>query len=130
MKTKTLIEVLQELDPTGELVVCVGNEDIIEIDVLPAYYDGKLQVLQRDKTKDGYDITGIEIKSNGKKVKIEPYGLKYYVFDHHSELDKLNISFDHEPDQYTIDIIEEYRKKAKEFDEVMKRLRIEQLSKD
>lgn len=119
MKSKLLIEILQKLDPSGEIEVCVGSEDIIDISLLPAYYDGKLQVLQRDKTKEGYDIVGVDVRSNGQKISISPYGLEYYVFDHHSDLDRLNITFDHEPNQYLLDQIEEWKKKAEEINKLL-----------
>lgn len=45
MKTKELIRLLQEADPSGEEQCCVGNADIYYIDNLPAYYDGTLQIL-------------------------------------------------------------------------------------
>ena len=51
MKVKDLIKQLQELDPTGEIEVCVGNSDIIDISLFPAYYDGYLQVLKKDLSK-------------------------------------------------------------------------------
>lgn len=48
MKTRELIRLLQESDPSGELEACVGNVDICYVCREPAYYDGKLQVLEYD----------------------------------------------------------------------------------
>jgi hypothetical protein len=49
MKTKTLIKLLQENDPSGELECCIENADILDVWREPAYYDGCLQVLIRDE---------------------------------------------------------------------------------
>lgn len=40
MKTKELIRLLQETDPSGEEHCCVDNIDIVSINKTPAYYDG------------------------------------------------------------------------------------------
>lgn len=71
MKSKELIKRLQEIDPSGETEVCVGNVDIHFVDILPAYYDGTLQVLQRDPERKGYyDIIGGKYVRNGHKIEI------------------------------------------------------------
>jgi hypothetical protein len=70
MKTKELIKRLQEADPSGEIEVCVENEDIHFIERAPAYWDGRLQVLVRDSNKEGYDVVGAKITSRGEKLKI------------------------------------------------------------
>lgn len=70
MKTKELIRQLQEADPTGETEVCVGNVDIHFVQRLPAYYDGTLQVLERDPTTKYYNIIGGKYKRSGDKVNI------------------------------------------------------------
>lgn len=70
MKTKKLIALLQEEDPSGELDVCVGNVDIHFVERLPAYYDGSLQVLERDEDCKYYNITGGRYVRAGEKVNI------------------------------------------------------------
>lgn len=70
MKTKELIRQLQEADPSGEEEVCVGNVDIHFVELLPAYYDGALQVLTRDENCKFYNIIGAKYKRSGNKVKI------------------------------------------------------------
>lgn len=70
MKTKKLIELLNEADPTGEEDVCVGNVDIHFIETLPAYYDGSAQVLIRDENSRYYNIIGAKYKRSGHKVQI------------------------------------------------------------
>lgn len=52
MKTKKLIELLNQCDPSGELEVCLDNIDICSVGREPAYYDGALQVLIRNDKDD------------------------------------------------------------------------------
>ena len=69
MKGKELIKQLQEADPTGEIEVCTGNADIWDVTVEPAYYDGALQVIDRDS--DNRPILGRRVRS-GQKVSLSP----------------------------------------------------------
>lgn len=69
MKTSQLIVRLNEIDPTGENEVCVGNCDINFIDKLPAYYDGKLQLLERDESGKPTYLKGYRI-SSGQKINL------------------------------------------------------------
>lgn len=67
MKTKDLIKHLQEIDPNGEFEICIENADIEYIDVLPAYYDGRITIV---KERDEYmrslksEVTGVGTKIN------------------------------------------------------------------
>lgn len=45
MKVSKLIATLQELDPTGEVEVVVGGDDITHADRTPGYHDGCYEVL-------------------------------------------------------------------------------------
>ncbi len=72
MKTKDLIEALQEADPTGEVECCVDNVDIHFVGREPAFYDGKLQLLIRDESNPYYNIIGAKYVSKGDKVVIHP----------------------------------------------------------
>lgn len=56
MKSKNLIKSLQEIDPSGEIEVCIGNGDIEEIFVSESDYDGTLQTIEFDE--DGLPIKG------------------------------------------------------------------------
>ena len=78
MKTKELIRQLQEADPSGELEVGIHNEDILSIEHLPAYYDGSLQVI--NKNEKGHIVSG-EIYRTGSKIKICTYPLEDAVLD-------------------------------------------------
>ncbi len=67
MKTKDLIKHLQEIDPKGEFEVCIENADIEYLDVLPAYYDGRITVItERDEHMRSLksEVTGSGTKIN------------------------------------------------------------------
>ena len=86
MKTKDLIAALQENDPSGEIECCVGNADIHFVDVEPAYYDGRLQILERDHSKDPYyNIVGAKRTSKGSKVVLHVYSIEDYISDNPEE---------------------------------------------
>lgn len=71
MKGKELIKLLQEIDPTGEIEVSVGNIDIWDVHAEPAYWDGKLQLLVHDPEKAPYyDIVGGKYVVGGSKIVI------------------------------------------------------------
>ncbi|MDA4132016.1 MAG: hypothetical protein OK454_02665 [Thaumarchaeota archaeon] len=71
MKGKELIRLLQEIDPTGEVEVSVGNIDIWDVHQEPAYWDGKLQLVVRDPAKAPYyDIVGGKYVVSGSKIVI------------------------------------------------------------
>lgn len=72
MKSKVLIAKILELDPTGEVECSIGNCDIYYLDRLPAYYDGRLQVLKYDESKAPYyNVIGGEYRSSGSKIALK-----------------------------------------------------------
>ncbi len=82
MKTKELIKRLQAEDPSGEIEVCVGSSDIYYLEELPAYYDGRLYTLIRDESKQPfYDVTGMRITGQGRKVSIKLMDLEDVLCD-------------------------------------------------
>jgi hypothetical protein len=80
MKTKDLIAALQDADPTGEVEVCVGNQDIYFVEQLPAYYDGRLQTLIVDNSPNPR-INGVKVHSSGNKVQIHIMGVEDVLLD-------------------------------------------------
>lgn len=83
MKTSELIRRLQEADPNDEAECCVDNEDILFLEVLPGYYDGRLQVFTRDPARAPYfDIVGAKITSAGTKIKIRHCSIEELLIDH------------------------------------------------
>lgn len=78
MKTKDFIKELQKVDPSGQLECCIGNGDINHIEVLEAYYDGCMHVIERDEK--GYAIKG-KIVSDGYKVSIKSIGIDDVIFN-------------------------------------------------
>ena len=91
MKTKEVIRQLQEADPSGEEEVCIGNHDIYRIFPEDAYYDGSLQIIEKDK--NGHIIGGT-IRRSGMKVQMIEHTLEDVVlelmldhYDTHGNLD-------------------------------------------
>ena len=70
MKTKDLIKRLHECDPSGELDVCVDNEDINSVHAMEAYYDGKLQVLLLQLQSGG---VGLNLQHFSKVIFMSPW---------------------------------------------------------
>lgn len=70
MKTKKLIKLLQDADPTGEEEVCVNNVDIFTVHPEPAYWDGTLQILERNEASEYYNVIGARYKRSGSKINI------------------------------------------------------------
>lgn len=64
MKTNKLIELLQKLDPTGELNVWCDGKDITEGNSMPAHYDGYNAVIE-------YDEESFSVHYNTKYRKVE-----------------------------------------------------------
>ncbi len=83
MKTKELIQQLQEADPSGELEVSCGLIDIIHVDRAPSYYDGYQQVLIRDPSRDPYyNIVGGKYNGKNDKVVICPLTISDAIWNH------------------------------------------------
>jgi hypothetical protein len=78
MKTKDLIKILQESDPSGELQVCIDNKDIHYIIGVPAYYDGCAEVLIHD---DKDNLIGAKYISDGTKIQIKPLSIQDAIFN-------------------------------------------------
>lgn len=74
MKTKELVKILNDIDPEGEMDVCINNQDISGlICAEPAYWDGRLQkVTKRDKYGDALETT---ITTGGSKINLSPIDL-------------------------------------------------------
>ena len=70
MKTKDVIKMLQEADPSGEIECVVGNVDIYSAHMEPAYWDGSMQLLVRDPDCEFYNVIGAIYTSKGSKVSI------------------------------------------------------------
>jgi hypothetical protein len=75
VKVKELIRLLQEEDPESE--ACVHNADIESVYAAQAYWDGRLQMLERDA--EGYVIGG-KYTSKGWKVNICPSSITEQIW--------------------------------------------------
>jgi hypothetical protein len=85
MKSIDLIQKLRDIDPSGELEVVCGECDIWFLESLPAFYDGKLVTLIKDKAKEPfYNISGAKISTKGKKITLKLMGLGDVLIDNWS----------------------------------------------
>lgn len=85
MKTKELIAKLQEVDPLGDTECCINNCAIEYVTLLPAYYDGLLQVITE---RDGDDTpTKAKLWHSGQKVEIQYYSIGEQVFFNNGKLE-------------------------------------------
>ena len=81
MKTKELIRLLQQADPSGEIEVNCGG-DINTVEVMPAYYDGALKVLIRDEKESPYDnVIGMREVREGSKIILTTVALNDLCWD-------------------------------------------------
>lgn len=82
MRTSNLIRMLQELDPSGDLEVSVGNTDILFVDRVPPWYDGEQEVLIRDDSSPYYDVVGGYLRGAGDdKIRIHTHSLEWMLLD-------------------------------------------------
>lgn len=104
MKTKDLIALLQKEDPSGELECCIGNADITSVYTNPGYWDGCLQILERNEKGQ---ITGGKFASGQTKVVLRYYSIRDCVVDNPS----FKVSFDGEySEKHYAERVEEWRK--------------------
>lgn len=131
MKSKELIRLLKEEDPSGEIEVNIDGSDIFSVENLPAYYDGSLKVLIHDESKKPYfDVVGVEFRRNGRKIRLHSYDWQMFLWDNiitplrkdlHVDIDKWadevqsKLKFDHEPGDWFKKSIEKEISEIKKF---------------
>lgn len=84
MKTKELIKLLQEADPSGESTVNCNRDPIYAVEGLPGYYDGPYTELIRDdeRQRQGfYSVVGFRIRRDGDKVRIQTMPLEDCIWN-------------------------------------------------
>lgn len=79
MKTRDLIAKLQALDPEGDVEVCIENRDILGAELKPAWYDGRLQVMD-ERHAGGYPKS-FKVTSHGNKIDLQPWGYEDAIYD-------------------------------------------------
>jgi len=84
MKSKILIKLLQEADPSGELEVVVpteeGNVDIFFVESKAGYWDGSYHVMERDWSNKYYNIIGAQYRSDGVKLCLKTISIQDALF--------------------------------------------------
>lgn len=82
MTSKELIEALRKEDPDGDTEVCVGNIPIYFLGNEAAYWDGRLEMLIQDHSKDPYyNIVGYKVTGRGRKVQLHLMDLDDVILD-------------------------------------------------
>jgi hypothetical protein len=81
MKTKELIQQLQELDPEGEIEVVADGAPIYFAEKLPACYDGSLQILAQDSNRKGYNVVGYKVTNKGNKILLRTLDLESVMWE-------------------------------------------------
>ncbi len=114
MKTKLLIELLQKSDPSGEEECCVNNHDILMIHSEPAYYDGPLQILTFEKSRNYHDCfpIGGKIVRKGNKIQITTLSLEDAGFDNWYDGKTFPIELDEWTTRRESERIDEWQKSA------------------
>ncbi len=106
MKTKKLIKLLQDNDPSGELECTVNGIDIYSVARQPGHFDGAYEILVRDESRTNYNIVGAKITSESEKIILEPLSIKEAI----SEDPKLPVEFDSRVREEDKKLVEEWRK--------------------
>ena len=115
MKTKDVIALLQKLDPSGENQVSVCGRDIVEITMYPAYYDGALEVLERDTTKSDvpeFQIVKARMIRSGVKIVINPLSIEEALLDN----PELPVEVEN-PTEWRLMLIEKWREEGRRIQE-------------
>ena len=115
MKVSELIKELTELDPNDECILCVSNHPISSIERLPYYWDGRLELIERDYThtpiKAGY-------KAGGCKISFHYNTLEDALIDNPEvELDLSGITYQNKVEERYLKQIEEWKRQGRKFQE-------------
>jgi hypothetical protein len=123
MKTKELIKMLQEADPTGEEEVSVGNIGVWHVTREPAYWDGCQQVLKLDPDAEYYNVIGAEIRGKGDKIVINDLSIRSAFWNRTD----MPVTYDGEyAERNYKEHVEEWRKEAIDFKASRKKINKQQ----
>lgn len=106
MKTRDLIEALQQIDPDGCTECCVGNADIFDVSRQPAYYDGRLETLWRDMNRSGYNVSSATMTAFGTKIVIKPLSIETAI------MNDPDLEVDTQGDTHASDSVERWRRES------------------
>lgn len=113
MKASELIAELKELDPNDECQICIGNSPLRRVERLPHYYDGRMQVVERDHrdipVRGGYP-------NHGCKITLHYDDLEDALLDNPDmELDLSGITYNGKIEERYATMIEKWIKQGREF---------------
>lgn len=118
MKTKDLVKLLLEEDPTGEAEVCVGNTTIYDTKgVEPCYYDGRYIEVKMDpeaRTRNNCNgVTEVVVRSKGTKLNLLTIDMEDAFLDNPEAVFTIENTMAR-PGEWT-ETVEEYRKQGREL---------------
>lgn len=123
MKTKKLIKLLQENDPTGETHVRINGEPLIHLELKEGYWDGPYNYLERGE--DG-EIVWVQSTKNNK---IDFYTMDMFDFIDHfdGDLEKvkehIRIEYDYMDDRSENEFIKMVEKTHKEYVDIEQKIK-------
>ena len=110
MKTSELISILQKEDPNDECTVCVGVHPVSWVQKAHWYYDGRLQLIERDKNNS---IIKVGYKAGGNKLKLHYDTLEDALMDYpDAELELSGITYNGKVDEDRMKTIKSYQKEG------------------
>lgn len=110
MQSKELIRQLQELDPTGETQVSIGNCDIWHVTMEPAYYDGRLHVIDFDENHR--PIRGRRVTS-GSKIVLDPISIQDAI-EYYEDENKFVVEYADDEERKRYEYIDRESKRRKD----------------
>jgi len=125
MNGNQLKALIDKLDPTGEIEIAIGNQDIYFGEVQPAYWDGRLERLIIDESKRGkcYSVIGAKVIGSGQKLTLHTMGVSDVLMgdaDAHIDLSNLEKNM---PSSYNTwkQQVEDWRKSFKAIEEQIRK---------
>ncbi len=79
MTSAALVAELLRMDPEGTTEVTISSQPIWFVDILPAYYDGRMMLLHNDER--GCPV-GAEYTSAGRKIVLRMFDLEEWLMEY------------------------------------------------
>jgi hypothetical protein len=118
MKTRELIKLLQEEDPSGECHVRINSEPISSVYSLPGYWDGPYNYLEKDENGDPIWVQS----TKGDKIDIGTVDLfwlaEYYKGDWEEMKKHIRVEYTYLDDKHTEHFLKLAEKECIEYNRI------------
>jgi hypothetical protein len=115
MKVSELIKELAELDPDDECVLCINNQPITSVARSPYYWDGRLELIERDRA---YIPIKVGYKMGGSKISFHYDTIEDALMDNpEAELELSGITYQGKIEERYAKQIEEWKRQGQKFQE-------------